>query len=120
MARFPTMSTNPFKSWLLQPTAEAPLGSWRPRCAAPVAEPMGLGGFDFLVADMEHSPIDIAEAVSMLRAIAGTPTEPVVRLAWNDQVLVKRMLDAGARNLMFPFVQSPEEARAAVSYTRYP
>ena len=114
------MSTNPFKSWLLQPTAKPPLGSWLQSCAPTVAEAMGLCGFDFLVVDMEHSPIDIAEAVSLLRAIAGTPAEPVVRLAWNDQVLVKRLLDAGARNLMFPFVQSVEEARAAVSYTRYP
>jgi hypothetical protein len=60
---------------------------------------------------MEHSPIGIAEAVSLLRAIAGTPAEPVVRLPWNDQIMVKRILDAGARNLMFPFVQSAEEAR---------
>jgi 2-dehydro-3-deoxyglucarate aldolase/4-hydroxy-2-oxoheptanedioate aldolase len=81
---------------------------------------MGVCGFDFLVVDMEHSPIGIAEAVSLLRAIAGTPAQPVVRLAWNDQILVKRILDAGARNLMFPFIQSVEEARAAVSYTRYP
>ncbi len=114
------MSINPFKSWLLQPPAKAPLGSWLQSCSPTVAEAMGLCGFDFLVVDMEHSPIDIAEAVSMLRAVAGTPAEPVVRLAWNDQVLVKRMLDAGARNLVFPFVQTPEEARAAVSYTRYP
>lgn len=114
------MSTNPFKTWFQQPPAKPPLGSWLQSGAPTVAEAMGLCGFDFLVIDMEHSPIDIAEAVSMLRAIAGTPAEPVVRLAWNDQVLVKRVLDAGARNLMFPFVQSAEEARAAVSYTRYP
>ena len=43
-----------------------------------------------------------------------------MRLAWNDQVRVKQVLDAGARNLLFPFVQSADEARAAVSYTRYP
>jgi 4-hydroxy-2-oxoheptanedioate aldolase len=114
------MSSNPFKSWLQQPTGKPPLGSWVQSAAPAVAEAMGVCGFDFLVVDMEHSPIGIAEAVSLLRAIAGTPAQPVVRLAWNDQILVKRILDAGARNLMFPFVQSAEEARAAVSYTRYP
>jgi 2-keto-3-deoxy-L-rhamnonate aldolase RhmA len=41
-------------------------------------------------------------------------------LSWNDQVLVKRVLDAGARSVMFPFIQTPDEARAAVAYTRYP
>ena len=114
------MSINSFKSWLLQPPAKPPIGSWVQSGAPAVAEAMGMCGFDFLVVDMEHSPIGIAEAVSLLRAIACTPAEPVVRLPWNDQIMVKRMLDAGARNLMFPFVQSAEEARAAVSYTRYP
>jgi 2-dehydro-3-deoxyglucarate aldolase/4-hydroxy-2-oxoheptanedioate aldolase len=114
------MSTNLFKSWLQQSPAKPPLGSWVQSAAPAVAEAMGLCGFDYLVVDMEHSPIGIAEAVSLLRAIAGTPAQSVVRLAWNDQILVKRLLDAGARNLMFPFVQSVEEARAAVSYTRYP
>ena len=44
----------------------------------------------------------------------------VVRLAWNDQVLVKRVLDAGAQTIMLPFVQTAEEARQAVSFAHYP
>lgn len=111
---------NRFKSWLAQPPRPAPLGSWLMAAAPAAAEAMAMCGFDFLVVDMEHSPLDLADALSMLRAIAGTAAEPVVRLAWNDPILVKRVLDAGARSLMFPFVQSAEEARAAVSYTRYP
>jgi len=55
-----------------------------------------------------------------MRTVAGTPAESVVRVAWNDQVRVKHVLDAGARSVMFPFVQTPEEAQAAVKYTRYP
>ena len=113
-------SSNRFKSWLTQRPPTPPLGTWIMSAAPAVAEAMGFCGFDFLVVDMEHSPLEIADATSMLRAIAGTPAEPLVRLSWNDQVLVKRVLDAGARSVMFPFVQTPEEARAAVSYTRYP
>jgi len=114
------MSANLFKSWLLQPPKQPPLGSWLMSGSANVAEAMGQCGFDFLVVDMEHSPIEITDAVALLRAIAATPAQPLVRLSWNDQVVVKRVLDAGARSLMFPFIQSVEEARAAVSYTRYP
>jgi 4-hydroxy-2-oxoheptanedioate aldolase len=114
------MISNRFKAHLLRPPSPAMLGSWVQSGSATVAEAMGCCGFDFLVIDMEHSPIDIADAVSLLRAVAGTAAESVVRLAWNDQVLVKRMLDAGARSLMFPFIQTREEAEAAVSYTRYP
>jgi len=69
---------------------------------------------------MEHVPIDLAETIAILRAVAGTPAEALVRLPWNDQVLVKRVLDAGATSLMFPFIQTADEARRAVSYTRYP
>ncbi|MDB6089521.1 MAG: 2-dehydro-3-deoxyglucarate aldolase [Gammaproteobacteria bacterium] len=114
------MSSNRFKASLAQPPSQPLLGTWLMSGAPAIAEAMGLCGFDFLVVDMEHSPIDIVDAISMLRAIAGTPAEPVVRLAWNDQVMVKRVLDGGARNLMFPYIQSSEEARMAVAYTRYP
>ena len=44
----------------------------------------------------------------------------VVRVAWNDAVLIKRFLDIGAQSLLVPFVQSAEEARAAVAAIRYP
>jgi 4-hydroxy-2-oxoheptanedioate aldolase len=39
---------------------------------------------------------------------------------WNDAVIIKRALDAGARSLLVPFVQNAEEARKAVAATRYP
>jgi len=112
--------TNRFKQSLTQPPAQPLLGTWFMSAAPSVAEALGHCGFDFLVIDMEHSPIDIGEAIALMRTIAGTPAESMVRLAWNDQVRVKQVLDAGARNILFPFVQSAEEARAAVSYTRYP
>ena len=114
------MEPNRFKSWLLAAPEHSPLGTWLMTGAPSTAEAMGFCGFDFLVLDMEHVPIDMAETIAILRAIAGTPAEPLVRLSWNDQVLVKRVLDAGARSLMFPFIQTVEEARLAVSYTRYP
>jgi 2-keto-3-deoxy-L-rhamnonate aldolase RhmA len=44
----------------------------------------------------------------------------VIRLAWNDVVMVKRALDIGAQTLMFPFVQNAEDAKRAVASTRYP
>jgi 2-dehydro-3-deoxyglucarate aldolase/4-hydroxy-2-oxoheptanedioate aldolase len=114
------MEPNRFKTWLHKPPSSPPLGAWLMTGAASTAEAMGFCGFDFLVVDMEHVPVEVTDAIAILRALAGTPAEPLVRLSWNDQVLVKRMLDGGARSLMFPFIQTAEEARAAVSYTRYP
>ena len=97
-----------------------PVGTWLMSAAPAAAEALGCAGLDFLVVDTEHVPLDIAQTIDILRAIAGTPAAAITRVPWNDMVMVKRALDAGAHSLMFPFVQTAEEARRAVSYTRYP
>jgi len=101
--------------------AREPLyGTWLMAAATSTAEAMGCAGFDFVVVDMEHVPIDTPQMIDILRTVAGTPASAVTRVPWNDMVMVKRALDAGAQTLMFPFVQNAGEARRAVSYTRYP
>ncbi|MCM2291025.1 aldolase/citrate lyase family protein [Allorhizobium sp. BGMRC 0089] len=114
------MTNNPFKSWLADKSRATPLGTWLMAAAPATAEAMGFCGFDFLVVDMEHVPIEVSDLAHILRAIGCTPADAVVRLAWNDQVLVKRCLDAGAKTVMLPFVETAEEAKAAASFTRYP
>jgi 2-keto-3-deoxy-L-rhamnonate aldolase RhmA len=85
-----------------------------------VAEAVGVAGFDWGVLDMEHTPLDLMDLVHLLQAVGNTKMVPVVRVPWNDTVSVKRVLDAGAQTLLFPFVQDEEEARRAVAATRYP
>lgn len=111
--------TNRFKRRLAA-GGPVPLGTWLMAASPATAEALGHAGFDFLVVDMEHVPIEVADLVHILRAIGNTPAEPVVRLAANDQVLVKRAMDAGARTVMLPFVETAEEARRAVAYAKYP
>jgi 2-dehydro-3-deoxyglucarate aldolase/4-hydroxy-2-oxoheptanedioate aldolase len=96
------------------------IGCWLASGAPSTAEALGCAGFDFLVVDTEHTPIDPPQMIDILRTIAGTPAQAIVRPPWNDMVMVKRVLDAGALTLLLPFVQSAEEARRAVAYTRYP
>ena len=100
--------------------ATPPVGTWLMSAAPAAAEALGCAGLDFLVVDTEHVPLDTAHTIEILRAIAGTPASAVTRVPWNDMVMVKRLLDAGAQSIMFPFVQNADEARRAVSYTRYP
>lgn len=95
-------------------------GSWLMTNAPLATEAMGLLGFDFLVVDMEHVPLDLGDVVAHLQAIGNTAAAPVTRVPWNDAVMVKRVLDVGAQTLMFPFIQTVEEARAAIAATRYP
>jgi 2-keto-3-deoxy-L-rhamnonate aldolase RhmA len=58
--------------------------------------------------------------VHLLHAVGNTKMVPVVRVPWNDTVAVKRVLDAGAETLLFPFVQTADEAAHAVAATRHP
>jgi 2-dehydro-3-deoxyglucarate aldolase/4-hydroxy-2-oxoheptanedioate aldolase len=109
---------NAFKHAIAAGTPQ--VGAWLMSAAPSTAEALGCVGFDFLVVDMEHVPIDTPQMIGILRAIAGTPASAIVRLPWNDPVMVKRALDAGAQSLMFPFVQDEHEAARAVASTRYP
>src|SRR5437016_13447827 len=99
---------------------KTPVGAWLVSSAPSTAEALGCVGFDFLVVDMEHTPIDTPQMIGILQAIAGTPAQAIVRPPWNDMVMVKRAMDAGAQSLLFPFVQNADEARRAVASTRYP
>jgi 2-keto-3-deoxy-L-rhamnonate aldolase RhmA len=108
------------KHMLAASGAQAPLGTWIMSASPLVAEAVGCAGFDWGVIDMEHTPLDLMNVVHMLQASAGTKMLPVLRVPWNDTVTVKRVLDAGAGTLLFPFVQNAEEARRAVAATRYP
>ncbi len=112
---------NEFKAWLKNKPEATPLGTWMMTGSDVVAEAMGFAGFNFLVLDTEHVPVEAAQVGNILRALAGTPTpNAVLRLAWNDPVMVKRALDGGATTLMFPFIQNKEEAEKAVASSRYP
>src|SRR5437868_7119721 len=96
------------------------IGLWVTLASPVAAEVVAGAGFDWVLLDMEHSANDLAEIVSQLRAAEGGTAEPIVRVPWNEPVVVKRVLDQGARSLLFPFVQSADEARRAVAATRYP
>ena len=96
------------------------IGLWSSLCSNLAAEVIAGAGFDWILVDTEHAPNELPMVFSQLQALAGGTAAPVVRPAWNDMVLVKRFLDVGAQNLLIPYVQTAEEARAAVAATRYP
>lgn len=96
------------------------IGLWNALCAPMVSELLGYVGFDWILIDAEHAPNSDHMVASQLQALSLATAEPVVRVAWNDQVMIKRLLDVGARSLLVPMVQNAEQARATVAFTRYP
>jgi 4-hydroxy-2-oxoheptanedioate aldolase len=101
-------------------SGETCYGAWLGSASPTAAEILALSGFDCIVIDHEHGPGTLAEGLAVARAIQSTPCTALMRVPWNDAVYVKRVLDFGVEGIMFPSVNSPEEARAAVSSCRYP
>jgi 4-hydroxy-2-oxoheptanedioate aldolase len=96
------------------------IGLWSSLASSIAAEIIGDSGFDWILLDTEHSPNEIPGLVGQLQALTRGGATPIVRPAWNDAVLIKRILDIGVQTLLVPFVQTPEEAARAVAATRYP
>ena len=95
-------------------------GTWCNLGSAVTAEVAGLSGFDWVLLDMEHGLGDFSHLVPQLQAMAATPASPIVRITQNDVGAIKRVLDAGAAGVMIPFINTPEEAKLAISAMRYP
>lgn len=111
---------NPFRQLMQSSGSHPPIGTWIISASPVVAEAIGHAGFDWVVIDMEHAPLDTMQVLQLLQALGSTRVVQIVRVPWNDAVMVKRVLDAGAQTVLFPFVQNAVEAAHAVAATRYP
>ena len=95
------------------------IGCWSSLANALTTEVLGIAGFDWILLDGEHSPNDVGTFIPQLMALKDSPSAPVVRPASNNEVEMKRLLDAGFYNFLVPFVESADEALRAVRATRY-
>ena len=109
---------NKFKAALAEGRLQ--IGLWSSLCSNIAADAVCDSGFDWLLLDTEHSPNELPGLLSQLQAIRGGTASAIVRPAWNDPVLFKRILDIGAQSLLVPYVQNAAEAASAVAATRYP
>lgn len=112
-----TLPENTFKRALV--AGERLLGLWVNFAHVPIVEVLAGAGFDWLLLDMEHTPSDLNVIGNQLLALRGTPVPPIVRVPVHDIAWIKRVLDAGAPNIMVPNIRSVEEAREVVSWTRF-
>ena len=96
------------------------VGLWISLSNAYAAEAVAPAGYDWALLDMEHSPNELTSLLGQLQAFAASKTTAIVRPDWNDPVKVKRLLDLGVPGLLFPMVQTVQEAQAAVAACRYP
>ena len=109
---------NPFKRGLSGHRRQ--LGAFLALADAHSAELMASAGFDWLLIDCEHGPNDLRSILAQLQALAGSPVQPVLRLADHDPARIKQVLDLGVQSLLVPMVDSAAQARALVEAMHYP
>ena len=99
------------------------------------AQALATSDLDFVLIDMEHGPFDVGKLHAFLMAMTNKAriaekgnvqmdVTPLVRIPTygreNLPHLVKQVLDVGAFGVVFPFIETKEQAEAAVASMRYP
>lgn len=108
---------NRFKERLL--AGERQIGLWVAMGSPTTAEIAAGAGFDWLLIDGEHGPNDLTTVLEQLRAIKAAGGCSIVRPANGDPVMIKQVLDLGARTLLIPMVNTAEQAELMVRSMRY-
>ena len=96
------------------------IGSWMSMAHVSIAEILASAGYDWVVIETEHTAIDVSEVLRLIIAIEGRGAIPLVRLAWNDPIQAKVVMDSGAAGVLVPMVNSKAEAELAVNSLKYP
>jgi 2-dehydro-3-deoxyglucarate aldolase/4-hydroxy-2-oxoheptanedioate aldolase len=110
--------TNYIKKLLKQ--GEPTAGSWIQTCSPIAAEIAAMTGLDWVLIDMEHSPLSFETLLSIVQAVQSKNAVPFVRAPWNDFVAIKRILDTGVYGVLVPYVNTKEEAEMAVKACKFP
>ncbi|MCZ7569742.1 MAG: aldolase/citrate lyase family protein [Ardenticatenaceae bacterium] len=85
-----------------------------------IVEAIGYAGYDFVILDMEHSPIDFSALPTLLAAAEAAGVVPLVRVGTCDANPILRVLDSGAMGVIAPHVRTKADAEALVRACRYP
>lgn len=86
-----------------------------------LAEQLAHTGYDWLLVDTQHGPMGYEKLSAMLSGIANGGAKSLVRVGgYNDRPGIQQALDLGADGVLIPYINTAEEARQAVSCTKYP
>src|SRR5579862_1998932 len=86
-----------------------------------VAEQLAHSGYDWLLVDSQHGPMGYETLSAMLAAISHGGAKSFVRVSgYSDRAGIQQTLDMGADGVLIPYINTAEEARAAISCMRYP
>ena len=96
------------------------IGTWLSLPNESVAEIFAKAGYEWVVIDLEHSAININQAEQLIRVIDLAGSKPFVRLSGHSASQIKRVLDAGAKGILAPMVESQAQIEGIVVACHYP
>lgn len=102
-------------------TSKAPsFGTWISSSSVVNLDVLKGLGFDWFVIDTEHAQVNPETVAAMVAVLGGSGPTPFVRVGNVDPYLIKQGLDSGAQGVIVPLVSTEAQARAAVSFAKYP
>src|SRR3977135_3464984 len=115
----PALTGGEFKKQLRAGTPK--LGLFINSHSPTIAEQLAHSGYDWMLVDTQHGPMGNERLSAMLAGIANGGGKSLVRVAgYADRAGIQQSLDMGADGVLVPYINTAEEARQAVSCTRYP
>jgi 2-keto-3-deoxy-L-rhamnonate aldolase RhmA len=96
------------------------IGTWLSLPNESVAEIFAKAGYEWVVIDLEHSAININQAEQLIRVIDLAGSKPFVRLSGHSPSQIKRVLDAGAKGILAPMVESADQMKGIIASCYYP
>lgn len=99
---------------------EVTIGSWITIGHQAIIDILAESNFDWLTIDIEHTAIDFNELQILIAFIQSHNIAALVRVSKNEEVVIKRALDAGADGIIVPMICSKDDAVCAVNFAKYP
>ena len=96
------------------------IGTWQSLPNESIAEIFAKAGYEWIVIDLEHSCININQAEQLIRVIDLAGSKPFVRLSNHDPAQIKRVLDAGAKGILAPMIETVNQIEKIIAACHYP
>ncbi len=98
---------------------ESVLGIWQSINSIDLAEISGYSGYNFIILGTEHGPMSAESCIPLICAAERTNIVPIIRISEIQKTYILKALDVGAMGIVFSMVNTLEEAKRAVSLSKY-
>ena len=111
------MRTNTTKAKLSE--GKVVYGAIISRFAPDIVEIFGVIGYDFVMIDCEHGPMELDQVEHMVRAAEAFGITPIARIPDHSDSTILRFLDRGVQGIIVPHINTLKSAESVSRAARY-